>query len=344
MGIHSNRMCSIVRVEPSSGYSNYAHMNDSYGKSIETGNQSGFSNNPPWWFKTLSWTYPLWTIFVVALFMQGLDYSLNLLGYPLSALVPSNALPQLFLIIPMVLIALSFVCNNWFRKKCIYLLCINYFWLIFLGMPTQGALSRAAWHICGRPIQGTLKEAESCPEGKFLPNRCNPELNIRATLLLRFMNEKQICQQANPAFVLRLLVIDLDCAPICYRIESSQNGGTLYYKRLDHEPIGGYPEGQGNALATNSSNKALFISPVQLTQLSTALADAKNFYNQNKFHTVEYEEKEKQYLLEFQVEGKYYYYSFLEDEPRRSDARDARLEPACIQKIKEICEDVVRSN
>lgn len=337
-------MCSIVRVEIASGYSKYAHMNDSYGKSIVTGSQSRFSNSPPWWFKTLSWTFPLWTIFVVAFFMQGLDYSLNLLGYPISALVPSNALPQLFLIIPMVLIALSFVCNNWFRRKCIYLLCINYFWLIFLGMPTQGALSRAAWHICGRPIQGTLKEAESCPEGKFLPNRCNPELNLRATLILKFMNEKQVCEQLSQAFICRLLTIDLDCAPICYRIESSQNGGTLYYKRLNHEPIGGYPGGQGNALATNSSNKAIFISPAQLTQLSTALADAKNFYNQNKFHTVEYEDKEKQYLLEFQVAGKYYYYSFLEDEPRRSDARDARLEPPCIQKIKEICEDAVRSN
>lgn len=307
-----------------------------------TDRSGGFSNNPPWWFKTLSWTSSLWTIFVVAFFMTGLNYSLNFLGYPISAVIPCAALPQLFLIIPMVIFALSFICNNWFRRKCIYLLCINYFWLIIFGMPTQGALSKMALHICGMPIQGTLKEAESCTDGKFLPNRCNPELNLRATSILKLMYEKPLCNQNNPAFVCRLLVLDLDCVPICYRIERSKSGFTLYYTRLDPEPFEGYTGGQVSSPTSYTCNK-LVISPAQLAQLSTALNDAKIFYNQNKFHSVEYDVTEKQYLLEFQVDGKYYYYSFLEDKPRRSDARDAKLEPAFIQKIKEICEDVVRS-
>lgn len=307
-----------------------------------TDRPGGFSSNPPWWFKTLSWTFPPWSILVVTFFLNGLNFLLNLLGYPITALIPYDELPQLFLIIPGVLFVLFFACNNWFRRKSIYLLCFNFLLLCVFGT-AYGTLSTAAWITSGMPIKGTVKEAESCTDGKFFPNRCNPELNLRATSILKLMYEKPLCNQNNPAFICRLLVLDLDCVPICYRIERSKSGVTLYYTRLNPEPFEGYTGAQVSSPASYTCNR-LVISPTQLTQLSTALADAKIFYNQNKFHTVAYDVTEKQYLLEFQVDGKYYYYSFLEDEPRRSDARDAKLEPAFIEKIKEICEDAVGSN
>lgn len=307
-----------------------------------TDRPGGLSNNPPWWFKTLSWTFPPWSILVVACFLNGLNFLLNLLGYPITALIPYDKLMPLYLIIPCLLFVLCSACNNWFRRKSIYLLCFNFLLLCVLG-PTYGTLSTATWIASGVPIKGTIKEAESCTDGKFLPNRCDPKLNLRATSILKLMYEKPLCNQNNPAFVCRLLVLDLDCVPICYRIERSKSGFTLYYTRLDPEPFEGYTGGQVSSPTAYICNR-LVISPAQLTQLSTALTDAKIFYNQNKFHSVEYDVTEKQYLLEFQVDGKYHYYNFLEDKPRRSDARDAKLEPAFIEKIKEICEDVVSSN
>ncbi|MFA7337854.1 MAG: hypothetical protein WC028_13790 [Candidatus Obscuribacterales bacterium] len=307
-----------------------------------TDRPGGFSSNPPWWFKTLSWTMPISSVIIVGCFLMTLSYCLNMLGYPLAAFIASGSLILLLFIFPVLFYIHAIAFSNWYRKNVVALICVNILLIMSLGT-TQGGLSNIAWHVCGMPIHCTLKEAESCSEGMFLPNRCGKELNSRASAVLRRMYEKPLCNQVNPAFVCRLLAIDLNCAPICYRIERTSNGGELYFSRLDHEPFTAYPQKQSNSVEAGTTNKILMMSPAQMLELSKNLTRAKHFYSQNKFRTVEYSEIQKQYLLEFQVEGKHYYYSFHENNRWQYDPKPTKLEPEFIVKIREICEDVVRS-
>lgn len=318
-------------------------MNERTKSIIDTGRQGGFSNCPPWWFKSLAWTFPFWTTTLVVLFLIALSFCFNMLGYSVTAAIPHAALPQMFIVIPLVIFTHAFVTNNWFRKNIVAIMCVNIFWILTSGT-TQGSLAMTAWHASGMPIQGTLKEAESCSDGMFLPNRCGSELNSRASATLRRMYEKQLCNQTNPGFVCRLLILDLNSAPICYRIENSRIGGELYYSRLDHEPFAAYPQKQSHSTEAKSFNKIMLVTPKQMIELSKNFTAAKGFYNQNKFRTVEYDETQKQNLLEFQVTGKYYFYCFHDNNRWGDDPKAKKLEPEFIVTIKDICEDVVRSN
>lgn len=266
-----------------------------------------------------------------------------MLGYPVTAAIPRAALPQMFVVVPLVISIHASAINGWIRKKIIALICANIVLLMSLGI-TQGALTKMAWHASGMPIEGTLKEAENLSAGMFLPNRCGSELNRRASAILKCLHEKLLCNQTNPGFVCRLLVLAPDAVPTCYRIENSRTGGELYYSKLDHEPFPIFLKKQNLSTEAKATNKITLVTPKQMIELSKNLTAAKGFYNQNRFRTVEYDEMQKQYLLEFQVAGQYYYYTFHDTDRWTPDLKTRELGPEFIVTIKNICEDVVRSN
>src|SRR3990167_2600924 len=99
MGIHSNRMCSIVKIEANNDRSSWRFLQQST-------------------LVVQDIVLDVSTLVNLGghLFLNGLNFLLNLLGYPITALIPYDELPQLFLLIPGLLFVLFFACNNWFRR------------------------------------------------------------------------------------------------------------------------------------------------------------------------------------------------------------------------------------
>ncbi|OYV37394.1 MAG: hypothetical protein B7Z80_12980 [Rhodospirillales bacterium 20-64-7] len=170
-------------------------------------------------------------------------------------------------------------------------------------------------------------------------------MNERATAVFDRMDEKVICDQPHPNFVCRLLVFGTGMkGPVsCFHIDAvADGGGILTYKMLDCEP-NIFSRIESKVDKEKLTTKDFPLSPAKLKELSEVLAEAKEYYLQNRYHSYECTPRREHYLLEFQILGRYFYYDFEGREPATRDAGPTKPIPLFLQKLVQFCEKITRS-
>lgn len=218
-----------------------------------------------------------------------------------------------------------FIYHAWFRIRLLPMLFV---WILAWSLLdiTQSSLRMAIWRAMGRPIRFELAAVETLKAGKYMPWRCDDDLNDRATLAMRTMDEGMISSKPPAPFVYRLLVFAPGLrGPVhCYSMAKNPDGtGTLTCKRLDAEPStfmyeGNVPAPFKHTTESYQASKAVIDKALQLTK------DAGRFYDKNN-RSYWCIPRYKHYLLEFNLDGKKYYY-----DAQGTDAED--YQPALIER------------
>jgi len=215
-----------------------------------------------------------------------------------------------------------------------------FFVLTLFGF-TQGSIASALWRATGCVVTDSQEHLEHRSAG-YLPNRCGKWLSERATKTFVRMNEPVICEEPHTNFVCRLLIFDTGLkGPVrCYRAETRQNGsGLLTYKTLDCEP------NVFSRIETKIEKETLVthqipMSSEELTEFTKTLAEAREYYMQNRFHSYECTPSREHYLLEFEYSGRYYYYDFEGRAELGRHAMPTKPLPPFLQKLVQLCQEM----
>ena len=301
-----------------------------------------YSNEPPFWFALGVWFFPVWWLICYISSLSAITRIATQFGFDLPSLLSPQGLCAPFILIPVLWGALLLKTNNWFRRR-LPIMIIVWIALIVLGDVTQGAMSEAFWLAQGCPVKDSLEVTERRAPGRYLPNRCHEYMNSRASGMLEAMNERVICEEPNPKFVCRLLVLGSDTGGSvkCFRIETQADGsGILCYKKIDSEP-NPYSKIRFKFGRDTMLSREYRLSTTKLKELDAILAGAEQYYQRYKYRSDRFASSGKHYLLEFQVLGKYFYY----DVPERSSARvplgtvQPEPMPPFLQKLLTLCQD-----
>ncbi len=288
----------------------------------QSGNKSFWSGaKAPKTGLLLAWLFPIWWLYSYLIALSCLTKLADRLGTPLASFTPPPLPYVVYAVVPFALGIYMFVKHAWFRTRLIPMLLVWFLGWCVLDI-TQSSLRMAIWRAMDCPISSGLATVEAHKVGKYLPWRCDDDMNNRASLVLRTMGESIISDNPPPNFVYRLLVFAPDIiGPVsCYSMNKNPDGtGTLTCKTLNSEPsIFIYPGDKPAPFKYSTESylaaKDVIDKALQLTK------DAGKFYEKNKYRSYWCIPRREHYLLEFNLDGKYYYYDAQGREPNNAPA------------------------
>lgn len=282
----------------------------------------------------LAWLFPIWWLYGYLITLACLTKLAYRLGTPLASFIPPPLPYVVYAVVPVVLGIYMFLNHAWFRTRVLPMLLVWFLGWCALDI-TQSSLRMAIWRAMDCPIRFELAAVEAHKMGSYLPWRCDDDMNDRASLVLKTIGEGMISNNPSPNFVYRLLVFAPGCSgPVsCYSMNKNPDGtGTMTYKKLNSEPSRFIYSGDKTApfkYSTESylASKALVDKALQLTK------DAGTFYEKNKYRSYWCIPCREHYLLEFNLDGKYYYYDAQGREENNRPAPFIEPIPQCMSEI-----------
>lgn len=269
----------------------------------------------------LAWLFPIWWLYSYLIALSCLTKLADRLGTPLASFTTPPLPYVVYAVVPVVLGIYMFVNHAWFRTRLLPMLLVWFLGWCALDI-TESSLRMAIWRALDCPIGYELATVEAHRLGKYMPWRCDDYMNDRASLVLKTMGEVVISNNPPPNFVYRLLVFAPGIrGPVsCYSMNKNPDGtGNLTCKKLNSEPSTFIYSGDKKApfkYSTESylASKTVIDKALQLTK------DAGAFYEKNKYRSYWCIPRREHYLLEFNLDGKYYYY---DAQGREEDNRPA---------------------
>jgi hypothetical protein len=290
-----------------------------------------FLAKPPAVFAFFVYLFPFVWVFCYIGCIGTLARTTYSLGGYMAAGVPFETIFAIMMLGPIVFFAIMFCLSGWFRwRSPLVLLCWGLMWECS-GL-TQGAFKSMLSLYCGSQIKENISIIEKHSPDMYLPNRSDNWENRGVTFFLKTVNEPLICENAAPTFVCRMIVLTLGGAPLCYRVDKeSGGGGILTFKKLDQEPVKYLPSSQ----TEGAINRSVHLSAEKMKELFPLVEAARQFYQQNKYSDPESYKRYGRMLLEFQVDGRYYFYSFM-GESEQDRGPNSMPTPPFISKMRDL--------
>ena len=285
----------------------------------------------------LAWLFPIWWLYGYLITLACLTKLTYRLGTPLASFTPPPLPYIIYAVVPVVLGIYMFLNHAWFRTRLLPMLLVWFLGWCALSI-TQSSLRMAIWRAMDCPIRFELAAVEAHKIGSYLPWRCDDYLNDRASLVLKAMGEGEISNNPPTNFVYRLLVFPAGIrGPVsCYSMTKNPDGtGTLTCKSFDSEASRFvYSDDKAEPFKYTTdcylANTAVIDKALQLTK------DAGAFYEKNKYRSYWCIPVREHYLLEFNLNGKYYYYDAQGREEDNKPAPFVEPIPQCMSEMEDL--------
>ncbi len=273
------------------------------------------SDKPPFALLCLLYSFPVWWLIVYLCSLGAIISLARSCGINLPVLLTQPALCAPFLVVPVCIALWLSATKGWFFRQLLIALPVWFVLLMFSGL-TQGAITMMFWHAMGCPIRDTLAHVEQRAPEMCLPNRCDKDLNERASMILELMDEKMADNPYGPDFVCRLLIFHCMVGPVeCFTFRNTADGnGTIVFKEIRSEP-NSFAWRMHKDMPHTYLQREQSLSKADCNKLSSLLISAKDFYEKNKFTSHWCIPRKEHYLLEFKKDSKYYFYEVDGKEP-----------------------------
>lgn len=291
----------------------------------------GFLGKPSAAFVAFVYLFPLiWMIGYLGV-VAVLARCVYALGGYLAAFAPIDFIFGQVLAVPVLFFFFMFGVSGWFRWQSPLVFMVWILIFLFSTADVEDNLMMTMERACGNQIKDNINVIERRSAYGYFPNRLWSWENSQVTSILQTIKEPVICENVSPNFVCRLLVLHLAHSPLCYRVDKTPCGGTLTFKKLEKDPIS-----SESAMQTNSAvSRTADLSPEMMREISLLVEDARRYYEQNKFIDPDCFARQRRMLLEFQVDGRYYFYTFLDEkEPDRRPNNEPT--PAFISRLRDL--------